>query len=468
MLRIGRIAVFLLGTIVVAVAGCTPETPQAPDVPLRRGVRTVFAVGDGLTAGLMNGGLRDRGQLAGFANLISRQVSGGSVAMQHPLVSAPGIGIDPMQFGTGTLRVLPSGAIGRDPIPGFDPGNPLPAIVALLKNASYPVPYGNLGVPGALAGTMTTVTASGGNSQLLFYDAILRNAQLPPGDATQMDQVEHLVAKVSANPRLLLLWVGSTDLYFRPGAALGGGAAVTPSAEFETAFGAIASRVAVVGVDMVAVGNLPSVTSMPYFTTVPPVGPISGEPFNTDESDVELILLPAQPLVFLPSGLENPDYLPGGSSSLPGSLTLTTDELDALEAAVDAYNVVIADAAAAHGWALADIHTAWASLPDDPTDPAHLLALNAIYPWGPYEVDGELAQNFWAAFSLDGVTPSERGYGRVTNLFLDAIDATYEGANYPRVDHSDIKNNNGFEDAPTGAKVPFGGLFDSSAWSAVP
>ena len=73
--------------------------------------------------------------------------------------------------------------------------------------------------------------------------------------------------------------------------------------------------------------------------------------------------------------------------------------------------------------------------------------MNGIYGWGPFGNGGALAQNVCAAFSLDGVHPSERGYGFTANVFLQAINAAY-GTNYQNVSHVDIRNENGFAQAP--------------------
>lgn len=444
-----RIGLFLLGAILVAAIGCTPDTPQAPNVPLLRAGVRVIAVGDGLVAGIMNGGLRNQGQVDGVANLISRTVSRPDVPMEHPLVNAPGIGIDPQQPGTGTLRVAwPSGAVVRDPIPGYG-DDPQTAILALLRNLKYPVPYDNLGIPFALTSFLTGQTRTDPVNPLTsFYDPILRNSALPPGDTTQMDQVENLAMTVGGEP-LLVLWTGTSDILFplpipsvSAGGAVFGGGAVTPPAEFETAFNAVVARVEALGVSMVAVGNVPDVTSLPFFTTVP-----TFVPWRTQEADVQMILLSTQnlqPPLFLQDGTPNPDYLLGtGAEEIPASMTLTSAELSAIDDAIDGYNQVIETAAQARGWALADVNDSWGQLVDDPT----ACPLNAEYAWGPFGIQGALAQNKCAAFGLDGLHPSERGYGLTANVFLSAINTTY-GTSYPLYTPADIQNTNGFEEVP--------------------
>lgn len=428
---------FLVVTLACAafVVGCSPAEPDPPVLTGTTSGGTVVAVGNSLTAGFINGGLVIGGQVAGYANLVSEQIAHESISM--PLVANPGIG---SESGFGPLRVDAQGAIGRDPLT-VNPAD-------LLLAGSQPTAYANLGVPGALTVdllTRTGVLAPPGSPlpPNPFFDIVLRNAPLAaagvgPGDQTPLDQLDFAT---DAGVSTLLLWIGYNDVL---GGATGGnpqvGVNITPplvsqagAQSFEALFGAVVARVAAMNVPQVAVGNIPPVTSAPYFTAVPLVESTSGAPWATDETDVQFILLPAQAIL-------SPDYIAGvGTSSLPSNLTLTTDEVATLEGVVAAFNGVIAQAAAAQGWALVDVNAELAALPANPQNPATFAQLNAVFPLVP-----GLGQNQLSAFSLDGIHPSERGYARVANVFLAAINDTY-GTSYPQVNEASVQNVVGFE-----------------------
>ncbi len=439
---------FLLFLVAVSAGlfACSPDDPNAPTIvgskvytPIR-----VVALGNSLTAGFMNGGLRIDGQMAGYANRVATQVTtaltGAPRPMNIPFVASPGIGSTP---GMGPLYVNSMGQVTSDSLT-VDPRS-------LLLAARLPQPYDNLGVPGATTSDITNATDSTnsqkpGNS---YFDAILRNSALPPGGATQLDQLEALVEVGLPRTLVLMLWIGNNDIL---GGALGGdpvvGQTITPSSVFGSMLDGILARIDALGIPMVAIANIPSITSAPYFTAVPRAFP-DGQggflpPFNTDESDVALILLPAQTLILNPDGTPNADYLPGGSSSLPSTLTLTNAEVAAVEAEVAAYNAIIAARAADRGWALADMNGVLAGLPNNPLDPGTFAVLNAVYPLQPDLVNGGLFQNAQSAFSLDGIHPSEKGYARTANVFLEALNAAY-AQNFAMVDVDAVTNVAGFE-----------------------
>lgn len=440
------IAVSIGALLALPLVSCSPNDPSAPVIsgsPTYTPIRVV-ALGNSLTAGYMNGGLRMDGQMAGYANLVATQVTtaltGSARTMNIPLVAPPGIG---GTAGQGPLYVSAAGALTSDALTV----NPL----SLLLAARLPQPYDNLGVPGATTLDVTQATSSA-NSQApgnSFFDAILRNSALPPGDTTQLDQLEALVNVGLPRTLVLMLWIGNNDIL---GGASGGdpvvGVNVTPNADFGTMLAGILDRIDALGVPMKAIANIPSITSAPYFTAVPLRFPDGTggflPPWNTDESDVALVLLPAQTSVLLPSGSPNPDYLPGGSESLPSNLTLTNAEIAAVEAEVAAYNGLIATAAGDKGYALVDVNAVLAGLPNNPLDPSTYAVLNAAYPLQPDLVNGGLFQNTRSAFSLDGVHPSEKGYAGTANAFLAAMNTEF-GQSFPLVDVDAVSNVAGFE-----------------------
>jgi hypothetical protein len=263
-----------------------------------------------------------------------------------------------------------------------------------------------------------------------------------------------------------MLWIGNNDIL---GGASGGdpvlGVNMTPSSFYQAMLDTVMNRVYHLGIPMKAIANIPSITSAPYFTAIPPQYPGTPGPWNTDESDVALVLLPAQTLVLQADGSPNPDYLPGGGSSLPSTLTLTTAEVTAVGQLVDAYNTIIANEVstrAAQGWVLVDINAVLDALPKDPTNPATFAVLNGAYPLQPDPGGGGLIHNVNSAFSLDGIHPSEKGYAQTANVFLAAF-SSLAGQTFPDVDVSGVANLAGFEQFGPQPALPRSVHFDAAA-----
>ena len=407
---------------------------------------TVMAIGESYTAGFMNSALSRAGQDAGFANLVSRQVNGRD--LESPLVAMPGLSNSTVTDAQNNVRFLgqlfvtPQGGLSQTPYPvGFDP-------TALLLNARALAPYENLGVPFAFtadpvtavdAATSFLAVATGGQRQNSFFDLILRNSLLP-GQRTQMQQALDVARSGFGQPRVLVLWVGSIDILLgaTEGSPIG---LIPPTAAFEQALGGVVASTRALGFPEVVLGNIPSITSLPYFTAIPP-SPATGVRWNMEESDAVLVLLPARPLLFLPTGVANPEYLPGGGSTLPARYTLSLAEFSHIQQMTAEYNGVLATTASTELWALADVNAGLAALPNDPRVPANLATLNAAFPLLPGPTGP--VKNVLSAFSLDGVHPSERGYARIANLFLGALNDHY-GSDYPPVDEAAVDNVNGWE-----------------------
>lgn len=461
-------------------AGCGVDPPSAPNIPFSddqiRVNRPVVSIGNSLTAGFQNSGLAITGQLASFPNHLSRMAGGGELSptipglySQMPLIVNPGNPATTQQTGIGTTvtagepqsALFVDGATLQITTVPLDLAN----IIDLLANATYPLPYDNLGVPGAytvdaLNATDVSNATKPGNS---FYDFILRNAFLPPGGTTQISQLEaHYTRETIVGvdpdtqapiysleiPPIVTIWLGGNDILL--GAGTGNpveGVNVVPVAEFEASFVEICNRVQGFAPGaQVAVGNtqknLPAFTTVPLGTNVPGTGFV---PWTTDEANVEYILLNAQSDLEPPLG---PAYLPGGGSSIPGNLTLTEAEYQLVEDLADGYNAVIERECTARGWAYVDVEAEFTALPSDPLDPGAYTQLNRVYAWFDRTGDGVPEQNEFSAMTLDGVHPSEKGYAAIANLFAEALNTTYGTSYGPLIPVASVPNRNGFEQVP--------------------
>jgi lysophospholipase L1-like esterase len=424
--------VLLAGLSAMVLLGCSPDTPDVVVVTrtehLSEGDTVLGAVGNSLTAGFLNGALVRGGQMVSFPTTVASRAGWAPVA--QPLIAEPGLATTTTDAGTptGMLYVDATGSITSDSLT-------VPP-QALLLNAQHPVAYHNLGVPGStsvdvLAATDAASSVSGGNA---FFDLILRNSGLPPGDTTQLDQL------ASLSPDVVFLWIGANNIL---GGATGGnpeiGVDVIPSTVFEANLTAIADRVEAMSPDMVVVGNIPDITVLPYVTTVSRFV-AEGVPWQTIETDVAYVLLPAAEVL-------GASYAPGGPDSLATNLTLTEDEVTLVAGQIDAYNVAIENLVAARGWALVDIRSGLQALPTNPADLGFSI-LNRLFP---YDTQTK-TQNGASAFSLDGIHPSERGYAEVSNQFMDAMNDTY-GTSFTEIDVTTVENVLGFEKAPRGSGV---------------
>lgn len=443
-------------TLLAGLAACTeddvdgfrPDSRDESPKPTRYG-----ALGNSLTAGFINGGLIQGGQVAAYPTRLAEQA--GWDAPGLPLVDAPGIG-SPNAAGVpqSALFVTAEGAITSTSLtPSSIPG--------LLLNATLPWPYDNLGVPGAttsdiLNARSAATSQSGAN---LFFDLILRNSALPPGDWSPIE------AMTARNPNALSVWVGSNDVL---GGTLGGnpevGTNLTPPSVFEALFLQIVRRIQAMSPSYVLIANVPDVTVIPYVTTVPLGTTIPGvgfvrwrmeEDMDDDGDDVVYLTLPASRLfgdpVVAATYLDPP--FGTGTNTVSSNLTLTAGEVANVDAVVDDYNDIIAREAASNGWAVADVNTALAQLPRDPTIPATFAVPNGVFPLLPGP--GGPVQNARAAFSLDGVHPSEVGQAVLTNLFASVLNEVYD-LDIPLVEVNAVTNEVGWEKFDTGglARAP--------------
>ena len=417
----------------------------------------LVTLGNSLTAGYLNGALIEGGQRAGYANLMSRSINGRDMSM--PLVcdcpDARGIGLpDPGSPLPGMLYFdVETMSVTRDLYsPTFNP-------LSLLLNLTFAMPYENLGIPFAFAWDVLNATSADSSfaglfagRPNLFVDPVIRNDFLA-GKATPLGQAARLAEASYAAPEVISIWIGNNDVLF---GALAGepelGVTVTPPQQIALLFAGIEQQVQAMGFPKVVVATIPAITSIPSVNTINPVAFVHPEAgpvrWNTEETDVEFILLSAQALLVV-NGEPNPEYLPGGGSSLPPQLTLDAGEAAILDQAVTEYNAIIKDLAADNGWALADVNAGLAALPRDPT-PETLGQVNGLYPVLP-----GIGLNPNSAFSLDGTHPSEKGYAMVAALFLQALNDTY-GTDFPLPNAGDVANRLGFEGVPQGTPGAWG------------
>jgi lysophospholipase L1-like esterase len=446
------------------------------------------SIGNSITAGYQSGTIYQSGQMYSYGNLIAQQVG---VDFQIPYVSDPGLG-------------------GRMELQNLLPTIYINPSKGSLLNANYPAPYNNLGVPGALTydvlfATNSTNCASAlfANSPNPYFDIVLRNTVLNKG--TQLEQA------LSLAPTFITLWIGNNDVL---GYATSGGtspSAPTDNAQFGQLFGGISqglSQYATQTGAKVVVANIPSVTAIPFFTTVGPLVainpavewwkirasqiasglPLTGLIYGSHEGGTNLGQLPYN-IGFADSGallnsttlitLKGQTYAPllgqqtgkfyrdnnlsiplgvdttkpfgfHPQNPFPDAFVLDPDEISTAGNAVTAYNTTIAGLAQNFGFGLVDINTKFNQFRAG--DFSGGTVVNGLKFKTSYITGG--------LFSLDGVHPSNQAHGIVANEFINVINSKF-GANIPLVDVSKIPGSvyftgkisykNGYPVIPNGA-----------------
>jgi lysophospholipase L1-like esterase len=271
--------IYLSVLVVAGLVSCEPEFENAVDANYSAGeadFSSYVAVGNSLTAGYMDGTVSKGGQANSFPNLLSQQfatVGGGAFTQpsyEEDVNNLGGIAGIP---GFGTRLVINASVGAPQPIAGT-------STITLTPQASA---YNNMGVPGAKS--FHLLAAGYGNA-----------AGLPLGLANPY-YVRHATSvtstvlgdAVSKNPTFFTNWIGANDIlsYATSGGAKAdgspaadhnttgntnpatyGGNDITHAAVFAGAYSVIIDQLTANGAKGV-VATIPSVTSIPYFTTVP-------------------------------------------------------------------------------------------------------------------------------------------------------------------------------------------------------
>ena len=280
-----------------------------------------------------------------------------------------------------------------------------------------------------------------------------------------------------------IMWIGNNDVLGY--ATAGGDEAIvipglipkpelTSQAEFNTEYNAAISALIASGADQGVVANIPNVTSIPFFTTVPigtnavdamSAAGLNGLVYKAHNDSIEAALTAgaitsteaARRTINFTGGQINTFVITDNSltdlssynvrkirHAVPGQLmTLTTpgdslkcagwgtlvpirgnyhlglNEIQKINDATAAYNATIKNAADANGLAFFDANAR-----------LNQLATTGITASG---IDFTSTLVTGSAFSLDGVHPSTRGYAIIANDFITAINSKYS-SNIPRVD----------------------------------
>lgn len=427
----------------ILLTSCDPESsltaPSAPNTG-SADFSSFVAIGNSLTAGYQNGCLYESAQNFSFPKLIANQVE---VDFHQPLYSDPGTG------GRMELESLQPLSI----VTNTDTGT--------FLNQNHPLPFNNLGVPGALLYDVLNATNSQNCASALFssspnpyFDIVLRNQ-----GTTVLQQATAL------NPTFTTVWIGNNDVL---GFALSGGTAPTAPtdlATFEALYTGVITGLKATGTNAVC-GTIPSVTSIPYFTTVGPMvaagvsdamtqnpailglfyqkhGEIVGSGLATPTqllANEVLVTLTAknftgylgQPTgayytsqsLPIPEGIDiNQPFGFHPQNPLPDALILDTTEIQTILDHVDGYNRIIRKLCDNNGFYVADIHALLRNIE------LNTMTIDGITFTCDYITGG--------TFSLDGIHPNNQGSAVVANEFIKVINSKYN-AKIPLINVSTV------------------------------
>lgn len=369
-----------------------PGKPNTGDADFTRFV----TLGNSLTAGYQSGSLFESAQEYAFGKIIADQVQTNYAQIAFPEEGSAGkmslTSLSPLNIVTDNNGSTPT-------------------------NLTYQAPFNNLGVPGAFlydiiyaTNSETCYTALAGQPNPMF-DAILRNI----GSEFQQAKMQ--------SPTFLTCWIGNNDILGH--ATNGGTIAYTSEETFNQLYYQLADSLSSICEDVV-IANIPSVTSVPFFTTIPAIyqaddGTLielwgeTNEGIRKLDKDTDLLTLKAKE--FLPQGYGFSVELP-----LPHSVVVDSNELIAIEEMVEVYNTIIANVAETYDFGLVDINGYFKSIMDG----YHMNGISFSMKY----IQGDDGSP--SIFSLDGVHPNNFGYGIVANEFIKVINSKY-GANIPLV-----------------------------------
>jgi hypothetical protein len=231
------------------------------------------SIGNSLTAGYQAGALFTAGQNESIAKILATQFAcvGMTDAFDQPDINSVNGCYNPGGGCTLGRLVLfdpdgPTGPKSAGPAPSGTPGIPAPynsgsAVTAFTGNKAN---LNNFAVPGILLGQ--ALTADTGNPASPLFNGLWARFASQPGVKSIM---EDAVAALADGGTFFMFWLGNNDVL---GYAVSGGsneAIFTSSAAFTAQYGAAIDALLAVPNVKGVVGNIPSVTAIPYFNLIP-------------------------------------------------------------------------------------------------------------------------------------------------------------------------------------------------------
>lgn len=430
----------LLAVSVSAMVSCKPKL-DAPDADKGSiNASKYVAIGNSITSGFADGALYYDGQKVSYAALLAEQlklVGGGEFRIPYVPANSVGVGSTqnaPFKLGYSTDCL---GVTSLAPVPVASSGD-----VSIFSNSVYGSmgPFNNMGVPGAKV--ITAVAPGYGNPAAGAgnYNPFFTRMASDPATASMLSDA------AAQDATFFSVFLGNNDVLAYATAG-GSSDAISPSGGavgvgFDASYNAIINAMTANGAKGV-VGNVPDITALPYFTTIPYNGLAL-----TRQSQVDSLNFSTSGIFNFHVGnnafiIEDPSSPVGSRHILPnelillnvpldsikchymGSLTpirdryiLTAAEIANIQAAVSAYNSTIKSVAQAKGLAFVDVN-------------GFLNKTKAGIVYNGVTLNAQFVKG--GAFSLDGIHLNPIGQALLANEFIKSINSTY-GSTIPQVD----------------------------------
>jgi len=227
------------------------------------------AVGNSFVAGFQAGALYDEGQSNSMAKLLSQQLAcaGGSEVFNQPDINSfNGYNVQLSNPGQGIILgrlVLFDDGNGPAPAPAGAPGIPAP-----YNTADLPTPFAgdkaslnNFGVPLIFLGQALTPD-TGNPASPLFNPLWARFASQPGVKSIAEDAL-------AAAGSFYLIWLGIDDALLHAATGADGTYPLTSTEDFNIQYNGLISTMLLLNpVFKGVVGNIPSLVTYPYFTTI--------------------------------------------------------------------------------------------------------------------------------------------------------------------------------------------------------
>lgn len=418
----------LVFSVIVFLTSCKPSmtepNPSAGSIDVSRYV----SLGNSITAGFSDAALYYDGQIVAYPNLLAEQfktIGGGEFKL--PLVSIASVGIG----GTLASRLVLK---YKTDCSGVSSLSPLPIAAAgdfsiFTTNIAAEGPFNNLGVPGAKSFHLLVPGFGKANP---FFGRMVASANVNTASV--------LAEAVAQNPTFFSLFIGNNDVL---GYASAGGASdsITSSGTFNAAIDALVGSMTAKGAKGV-IGNIPDVTALPYFTTIPYNGLLLTRQGQVDSlnaayasvgikfnlgANAFVLALPGAPyyrklkpneLVLLSTPQDSLKCAGWGSKkALKGQYVLDETEVAAVQNAVALFNNKLRQVANTTGLAYVDVNAFL-------TQAKKGIVYNGVAISTNYVSGG--------AFSLDGVHLTPLGNALLANEFIKAINDKF-GSTIPQL-----------------------------------
>lgn len=414
------IASFLLTIFSSCKPKITTKNPSAGEITATRFV----SIGGASTAGFMDDALFAKGQENSVGNIFAQQLHlVGNLEFLQPLIQSADIGCNAEGKSSLILGYKTDclGITSLSPVRTSSTGD-----LALFQQNNFTTGFHNFGVPGLKA---VELTQNGlGNSNPYFA----RMASNPTSSQVLSDAL-------SRNPTFFSFFVGMDEVlaYAKKGAAIGNLTPVfgTDGNGFSGSIQNALNKLTENGAKGV-VANIPDVTVLPFFTTIPydglnltpekvaslnqiynPIGisfQVGANPFMIEDPTAGVFgvrkMVPGE-LILLSTPLDSVKCFQMGSVfPLRNEFVLTLAELEEIRATTQQYNTILEIQAAENNLALTDLEAFYQKLATGIM--YNGIGLNLKFVSG-------------GTVSLDGLTLNPKGNALLTNEFIKSVNNKY-------------------------------------------